>query len=116
MTLIQVILAAGIIFVGLYFYLRVRSSALDAVLLCCFFSGGLLLVFFPETSSRLARFLGVGRGADLVFYLSSIFFLFLIVKLYAKVRKLEHRTTELARKLTLMEGEKMNKGKREAEL
>jgi len=39
--------------------------------------------------------LGVGRGVDMIFYLSILFFAFLVMKLYAKVRKLEQTITTL---------------------
>lgn len=103
---IQIILASGLVFIGLYIYLKIRTSYLDSILLFGFLGGGLLMVFFPQKSNDLARFFGVGRGTDLIFYLSTLFFLFLIMKLYAKLRKLERITTELVRKLSLLEEDK----------
>jgi len=40
----------------------------------------------------------VGRGADLVFYISILIFWFIILKLYARQRKLEQMITDLIRK------------------
>jgi len=49
--------------------------------------------------------LGVGRGADLVFYTCIVAFWFVILKLYTKIRRLEQTTTELLRRDALRNAE-----------
>ncbi|MGZ3909860.1 MAG: DUF2304 family protein [Flavisolibacter sp.] len=92
-TIIQAILATGILLLGAYSYVKFRSSHVDALLIFLFALSGLVFTFFPDLANRLAHLLGVGRGADMVFYLCILFFFFLIIKLYAKVRKLEQALT-----------------------
>ena len=41
--------------------------------------------------------MGVGRGADLLFYICILFFLFIILKLFARIRRLEKTVTDLVR-------------------
>jgi hypothetical protein len=41
--------------------------------------------------------LGVGRGADLIFYVSILIFWFVSLKLYARIRKLEQQFTKIVR-------------------
>jgi small membrane protein len=96
-SIIQIILAAGILTTGLYSYRRLRSSYLDAILIFSFMAIGFLFVFFPELSNKVAHFVGVTRGADMIFYISILFFLFLIMKLYAKIRRLEQIITDMIR-------------------
>lgn len=96
-SIIQVILSVGVLLIFFYSYKRLRSSYIDAILILLFLTTGLLFIFFPELSNRVAHFLGVGRGADMVFYLSILFFAFLIIKLYAKTRRLEKMITKLIR-------------------
>ncbi|MGZ3838513.1 MAG: DUF2304 family protein [Flavisolibacter sp.] len=102
-TIIQAILATGILLLGAYSYVKFRSSHVDALLIFLFALSGLVFTFFPDLANRLAHLLGVGRGADMVFYLCILFFFFLIIKLYAKVRKLEQALTELVRQKSLAE-------------
>lgn len=96
-SIIQVLLSAGIVVLGWYSYKRLRSSYIDAILIFIFMGIGLLFVFLPDFTTKLAKFLGVGRGADMIFYISILFFAFLIMKLYARTRKLEQMLTRIIR-------------------
>ena len=101
MTLIQVILTAGLIIIGVYMYLRLRSSLLDVFLILLFVAVGIVLVIFPDLTTRVAKWAGVGRGVDLVFYLGFLFMFFVILKLYSRIRRLEQHLTEKIREETL---------------
>ena len=57
-----------------------------------------VFVVWPDLTQNLAKFLGVGRGADLVFYISILIFWFVVLKLYSRVRSLEQKLTETIRK------------------
>ena len=105
MTIIQVALTAGLVFIGLYMYLRLRSSIVDILLIFLFMTVGILLILFPDYSNKIAHWVGVTRGADLVFYLSTLFFLFLIMKLYSRIRRLEQQLTEIIRDKSIAEAE-----------
>ena len=96
-SIIQVLLSAGIVVIGFYSYRKLKSSYLDALLIFLFMGAALVFVFLPDLSTRVAKFLGVGRGADLIFYLSILFFAFLIMKLYARTRRLEQMLTRFIR-------------------
>ena len=95
---IQLLLLAGVLLLAVYAYRKLRSSYFDAILIALFFGTGTFFIFFPDITTRIAHLLGVGRGADMIFYLSILFFAFLIIKLYTKVRKLEQQVTSLVRK------------------
>ena len=109
MTLIQVALAAGVILIGVYMYVRLRSTLLDVLLIGIFIIAGTLLVLFPEYSNKIAHWVGVGRGADLLFYLSILFLFFLILKLYSRLRKMEQNFTEIVRNKSLEDAEELEK-------
>lgn len=96
-SIIQVILSVGVLLICFYSYRRLRSSYVDAIMILLFMAAGLVFIFFPELSNRVAHFLGVGRGADMIFYISILFFAFLIMKLYARTRRLEQMITKLTR-------------------
>ncbi len=97
-NIIQLLLLAGILLLAVYAYKKLRSSYLDAILILIFFGTGIFFVIFPDTTMSIAHWMGVGRGVDMLFYLSFLFFTFLIIKLYAKLRKLEEQVTSLVRK------------------
>ncbi|HQW44840.1 MAG: DUF2304 domain-containing protein [Chitinophagaceae bacterium] len=103
---IKILLITSVLFIAIYFYLRLKKSLFDLILLLLLFGAAVVFILFPESTNKLAHKLGVGRGADLVFYLSIIFFWFVILKLYSKIRKLEQTHTEIIRKEAIREAEK----------
>ncbi len=107
MTPIQILLASGIVLIALYMYVRIRKSVLDTVLIFLFLAVGILFVLFPEITNKLARMLGVNRGINLIFYTGFLILLFLILKLYARSRRLEQNLTELVRKISLEKAEEI---------
>ena len=98
MTGIQIVLLTGIAFIGLYFIVRWKKRVLDILLLTSMIVCSGIFVIWPETTNTIARWLGVGRGADMVFYMSILIFWFVVLKLYARLRKLEQIVTEVIRK------------------
>ena len=105
---IQILLITGVILVAVYFFVRLHNSILDILLLLAMVSGGLVFIFFPDVSNMIAHKLGVGRGADLVFYLSIVIFWFVILKLYVRIRKLEKIVTDVVRKDAISEAGKIS--------
>jgi hypothetical protein len=103
MTLIQIILTVGILVIGGYAYKKLHSSYMDAVFIFIIVLTGLTFILFPGVSNKVAHLIGVGRGADMVFYLVILFFGFLILKLYSKIRKMEQILTEMVRDRSLQE-------------
>lgn len=105
MTLIQIILATGIVIISAYMYLRLRSTLFDVIMIILFLATGIIFVMFNELTDVMAHFLGISRGADMIFYLGILFLFFLILKLYSRLRKVEQKFTELVRNKSLEEAE-----------
>jgi hypothetical protein len=59
------------------------------------------LVIFPKITTVVAGKLGVGRGVDLLFYLSHAFLLLLIIGLWRRTVTLTMDLTKLAREIAL---------------
>lgn len=106
MSGIKILLITGIAFVAVYFFLRLRNTILDLVLLLGLVVTAIVFVLFPDLTTKIALQLGVGRGADLIFYTSIIIFWFVILKLYARIRRLEQIVTEVVRKDALNNADK----------
>ena len=97
MSGIQVLLITGVIIIFLYYTFRLRSAFFDLVILTLFSGLAVFFILFPEKTNEIARLMGVGRGADLLFYICILFFLFIILKLFARIRRLEKTVTDLVR-------------------
>ncbi len=105
MTLIQILLTLCIVFIAIYIYIRLRSTLFDVILILIFVCAGVFFVFFPDTTTEIAHYAGVSRGADLLFYFAILFLFFLILKLYSRLRSVEKKFTELVRSKSLEEAE-----------
>ena len=95
---IQFILLGLLVLLFTYVINKLKNRWIDLVVLCTLIIAGAVFIIFPDLTIIIAHKLGVGRGADLIFYLSILIFWFVIIKLYARIRKLEQIMTEIIRK------------------
>lgn len=105
---IQFLLIAAVILL-LVFFLRnhgtTRASAGVKIGFLLFMVFGVVAVLFPDTTTRLSRMVGVGRGADLLLYLMVVVFAFAMINTYLRLRQWEVRYARLARALALRNAE-----------
>lgn len=109
MTIIQLTLTVCLILIGIYMYTRLRSTLLDMILILLATGTGIFFVLFPDFTTQLAHWMGVGRGVDLLLYLGFLFLFFLIIKLYARIRKMEHNFTDVVRNNSIKDAENLEK-------
>lgn len=64
---------------------------------------GILITWFPDSANRIASVVGVGRGADLIFYLWILISVLVFLLLYVKLVSLSQALTRLARHVALRE-------------
>lgn len=95
---IQVLLISGVAVIFLYYLFRLRNAFFDLLILLVFSGLAIYFILFPDYTTTIAKKLGVGRGTDLLFYICILFFLFVIIKLFNRIRRLENTLTELVRK------------------
>lgn len=105
---IQIVLISAVVFMAFYMYLRLRSNLLDAILIFLFCAGAVFFILFPDTTTKIAQWMGVKRGINLVFYSITVFFFFLILKLYSRMRRLENKFTEMIRENSLNKAEELS--------
>jgi hypothetical protein len=60
-----------------------------------------VVVLLPNSTAYFAKLVGIGRGADLVVYVSLAAVFFLLFKLMIKVESLNKDITKLTRKIAL---------------
>lgn len=104
MTIVFQILAIVAIVVAALFMLRgggARHQAIQRIFLLLFIVAAGSSVFVPQVWTFAAQLLGVGRGADLLLYITVLAFLGFVATTYRRFRRLEHDITELARKVAL---------------
>ncbi len=101
LSTIVVLLAVGILalFKG---WLRRR----DAVVWMLFWAAAAVAVMRPALTSTIAEFLGIGRGADLIFYCAIPILSLGIWMLYIRLRRVRREITLLVRQIAIMEGER----------
>ncbi len=101
MTGIQVVLIFFLLLILIYTVSKLRTRKTDLIILGCIVLTGIVLVLMPDYTIWLAKKLGVGRGADLIFYLSILTFWYILLHLYIRIRKLEQALTEIVRRQAL---------------
>ncbi len=87
--------------VFLYAWTEYRRSPVVALLASVAATAGLYFVWFPSHSTRLAEFVGVGRGVDLILYTWVCISLIVLLNLHLKLRNQLELITVLARTIAL---------------
>lgn len=106
----QIVIILTLLVLALYAYSQ-RSRSPAVTISVTFLSiAGLLLAIAPEISNEVARFLGVGRGADLLFYCFILIALAAILNLHLRLRANHDAMTELARSIALSNARKPKTG------
>ena len=104
MTVIKLLLLAAIVMTGVLAF-RGSRKAMHKVLWRAYVVlvvvAAALSVLFPDALTSVARFVGVGRGADLVLYGLVVTFMLVSVVLFRRLGQLERRYTQLARALAV---------------
>jgi hypothetical protein len=104
--IIQIILIAGIVAIGLL-ALREKVSGTNLAIRRIGGVGiilvGTVLILWPDITSVLAQKVGVGRGTDLLFYGCVLFFLFTSIAQSQRIHRLEQRTVALTREIALLD-------------
>lgn len=106
MNILQIFIIAFALFALSRAIWQFRKGALTILWLffwiLFWFAAGTVAVL-PQTTDILAQFVGVGRGADLIIYLSLIALFYLVFRVYVKIEDVGREVTELVRKIALEE-------------
>ena len=104
-VLIQILLIVVVLVVaGRLFRSRgERSQALRRLGLVLFAAFAVVSILLPDLWNRVATFVGVSRGTDVVLYGLVVAFLSFTVTTYLRFREMELRYTRLARRIALDE-------------
>jgi hypothetical protein len=98
---VQPILLAVLVGAVLLYFSRLRSKAVDGLIILLCFGCASLLVMRPNIATRIANLVGVGRGADLIVYLALPGLLMMIFLLFARTRELNAKLTAAVREYAI---------------
>ncbi len=116
MAIIQVLIVIFLVFALSRVVLRWRGGQIrltEFVFWATLFSTAIAGVLLPSELSRLAGVLGIGRGVDLITYVSIVVLFYLIFRLYVALEDIRHEITILVRQIALRSavGKPSSKGK-----
>jgi hypothetical protein len=101
MILAQPILVALLAALVILYFARLRSRGSDGFLVAVCFGIAAFLVARPNVATKIANFVGIGRGVDLIFYLAIPGLALMILLLFARTRDLNLKLTAALREVAL---------------
>jgi hypothetical protein len=111
MILLQILIILFAVCAACRAYFRFQSGDIGTHALLgwlAFWTLASICVFWPGLTQKFANIVGVGRGADAVFYLGLIALSYSYFRLYLRLCRTEHQLTLLVRELALKQAERGN--------
>ena len=108
MNLFQIILITALLVLLALYFKYFKNQLVIRLILIGVFSFGIFLAINPGLTIQAANAIGIGRGVDLLFYISILFGIIGFIVLYAKYRKLELLLTELIRNEAIRSATNLN--------
>lgn len=103
---IKVLISVFIIYVLTRIYARYRKQDINgrefSVWMVFWVVVG-VVSWIPQQTDVVANFLGVGRGADLLIYLSILVLFYLAFRILVRLERLDHDLTEIVRHIAISE-------------
>lgn len=84
-----------------YFLVATRNLAFQRLFVLVSFGTGFAFILNPDITNRIAAAMGIGRGADMIFYLSTLFLFALSFNFYLRFRRIQNILTGLVREMAL---------------
>ena len=107
--IVQIFLLVAVVLISLVLMrggTNARHMAIRRIILFMFGLLAAVSIFLPDILTLIARFLGVGRGTDLVLYALIVCVLLFISTTYQRFRQSEITLTKLSRRIALDETER----------
>lgn len=92
-----------IILSGIFFQ-KLKGHRFLRILVLAIMLVGMFFLLFPDSSTWIAAYLGIGRGVDLLIYLGLFVLTLVSILLYLKILGLQKRIEVLVREAALREG------------
>ncbi|PIN86275.1 hypothetical protein COV19_05700 [Candidatus Woesearchaeota archaeon CG10_big_fil_rev_8_21_14_0_10_44_13] len=112
--LFKIIVVLFVLFAWSRVFLRFRDrkvSRWEFAFWSLMWIGALVVLFMPAITRPIANLLQIGRGIDVVVYLSIILLFYLVFRIYVKLEEVEQEITKVVSEVSLKKG-RGSKGKR----
>lgn len=101
--IIKFLLSLGLGFVFLFYMANSRRGISQFLISCLSMAAGLVFIWNPELANHFAGIMGVGRGADLIFYFWIIISMAIFVGTHLKLKQTNEAVTSLVRETAIAE-------------
>lgn len=108
MLIIQVILILFFLFAWSRVFKKYRSGEIkfkELSVWTIFWLVAGVVVVIPNSTTAVAKIVGIGRGADLVVYISLAIIFYILFRVFNRLENIEKNITKIARELALKEKE-----------
>ncbi|MBA3502866.1 MAG: DUF2304 domain-containing protein [Myxococcota bacterium] len=103
--IIRIILLGALAAIGWFVFLKRNRLPIHIVIVFAMLGVGGAAVLFPEETDKVANFVGVGRGVDLITYVIEVTVLFVLIHYYTKFVELQRQLTDVVRELAIVRAE-----------
>ncbi len=114
-TSIQIVLIIFILFAISRVYLRAKERVIPvktAAFWAFIWITALIGIALPTTTSKIAAYVGVGRGVDVIVYISLALLFYLVFRIYVMIEDLRHEITKLISNIGLKNTQKKSTSKK----
>ena len=98
----QIFFVALVILCLVYFLVINKTSAFQRLFVLFSFGLGILCILFPGSLNTVAQYVGIGRGADLILYITTLYLFCVSINFYLRFKRQEQQITLLVRHLALV--------------
>jgi small membrane protein len=113
-VIIRFLLLFGLAAIGWFVFLKRNRLPFHIVVVFALLGVAGAAVLFPDMTQDVAELVGVGRGADLVTYVSIVAIMFVLIHYYTKFVELQRKLTEMTREVAILRADLDNARDQEA--
>lgn len=109
MMFLQILVTLFVVFILFRLFLQKQKSKISLLsfLIWLVLWLAVLVVFWlPDTTTYLAAYLGIGRGADLAVYVSIVVIFYMLFRIFVRMGKIETEITKAVREDAIKNVEK----------
>lgn len=114
-TTIQIVLLLIILFAISRVILRAREKVISTqatIFWSLIWLAALVGALMPQTTTKIASIFGVGRGVDVIVYISMALLFYIVFRMFVMIEDLRHEITNLIRQIALHNASQKEKAKK----
>lgn len=106
---VQIVLLIFVMFAASRAILQFRGGSIrfgSLLFWLLIWAAALVVIFYPEETTKLAKLVGIGRGVDIILYASIAILFYLVFRLHVYMEDLRTELSRLIREISLHEVKK----------